>query len=134
MPLATKKTDVKSSNSYIQKKRKTKINVLLNRDFFKNKNSNRCFGHGNSKIEVIKLFGQMLAVLKSNENSPCHFTFILKIDSIVPSVARHRYCPFSFSPHNLGMKRDTTKEHEMNLIDICSIDLLNDFLSLFVFK
>jgi len=38
--------------------------------------------------------------------------------------------------HNLGTKRGTKKEHQMNSIDICSIDLIGYFfvVSRFVFK
>jgi len=46
----------------------------------------------------------------------------------VPSAAKVFLPPIFSSFHNLGTKRDTTKEHEMNSIDIGSICRLNRML------
>jgi len=52
-----------------------------------------------------------------------------------PTISGNGIVIFS-NLHNLGMKIDTTKEHEMNWIDLCSIYLIECFLvvSLSVFK
>ena len=39
----------------------------------------------------------------------------------VPSAAKVLFPPIFSDPHKLGMKRHTTKEHEMISVDICSV-------------
>ena len=88
-----------------------------------------------SSIDLRNSFNVKLAlIVQSNVNKIFH-AFVMKSVKLV-DTHQERWTlsvtklllPLSFSNlRNLGTKRDAKKEHERNLIDICSIDLIECF-------